>query len=65
APLLRLSKRQIVERGLELGIDFALTSSCYDPDAAGAACGVCDACTLRLRGFAEAGVEDPANYARR
>ena len=62
APLLRLSKREIVERGVQLGVDFGLTRTCYAPDALGAACGDCDACTLRLRGFAEAGIEDPAPY---
>jgi 7-cyano-7-deazaguanine synthase len=61
-PLIRLSKADIVRRGLELGVDFALTSSCYDPDAGGVACGRCDACLLRLKGFAEAGVRDPVPY---
>lgn len=64
APLISLSKREIVERGQALGIDYALTLTCYDPDANGAACGHCDACLLRLRGFAEAGLTDPANYRR-
>ncbi|HEU4829042.1 MAG TPA: 7-cyano-7-deazaguanine synthase QueC [Gemmatimonadales bacterium] len=62
APLLRLSKREIVERGAALGVDFSLTRTCYDPDPAGAACGRCDACVLRLKGFAEAGLEDPVDY---
>ena len=62
APLLRLSKREIVERGTELGVDFSLTRTCYAPDPAGRACGHCDACLLRLRGFAEAGAKDPAPY---
>ena len=62
-PLLHLSKRQIVELGLSLGVDYSVTSSCYDPAANGAACGQCDACHLRLKGFAEAGAEDPAPYA--
>jgi 7-cyano-7-deazaguanine synthase len=61
-PLLQLSKREIVAVGRELGVDFARTTSCYDPDAHGAACGRCDACQLRLRGFAEAGLADPAAY---
>jgi 7-cyano-7-deazaguanine synthase len=62
APLVRLRKAQIIRRGLELGIDYGLTSSCYDPAADGAACGHCDACLLRLRGFAENQVQDPARY---
>ncbi len=62
APLLRLTKAQIVRKGLDLGVDYALTTSCYDPDAAGRSCGHCDACQLRLRGFAENGVKDPASY---
>jgi 7-cyano-7-deazaguanine synthase len=61
-PLLHLGKRDIVALGRELGVDFALTTSCYDPDEQGAACGRCDACQLRLRGFAEAGLADPAAY---
>jgi len=64
APLIGLTKAQIIRRGLELGVDYSMTRSCYDPDPAGAACGHCDACQLRLRGFAEAGVTDPAPYAR-
>jgi 7-cyano-7-deazaguanine synthase len=63
APLLHLTKAQIIQRGLSLGVDYGITTSCYDPDAEGAACGHCDACQLRLRGFAEAGVTDPAPYA--
>lgn len=62
APLLHLTKREIIARGLALGVDYGQTTSCYDPDPAGAACGRCDACLLRLRGFAEAGVPDPAPY---
>jgi 7-cyano-7-deazaguanine synthase len=62
APLLRWTKAQIIRRGLELGVDYALTSSCYDPAVDGAACGRCDACQLRLRGFAENGLADPAAY---
>ncbi len=61
-PLIRLSKREIVERGLALGVDFGLTLSCYDPSDAGEACGRCDACTLRLKGFRESGIDDPASY---
>jgi 7-cyano-7-deazaguanine synthase len=62
APLLRLTKREIVERGLALGVDLSLTRTCYAPDTKGRACGRCDACLLRLRGFAEAGVDDPIPY---
>jgi 7-cyano-7-deazaguanine synthase len=63
-PLIELSKAQIIRRGLELGVDYGLTHSCYDPAADGAACGHCDSCQLRLRGFAEAGHRDPARYAK-
>jgi 7-cyano-7-deazaguanine synthase len=62
APLLYLSKAQIIARGIALGVDYSLTSSCYDPTPAGLACGHCDACLLRLKGFAECGVRDPARY---
>jgi len=61
-PLIRMTKAQIVRRGVELGVDFALTRTCYDPSATGAACGRCDACLLRLKGFAECGLEDPVIY---
>jgi 7-cyano-7-deazaguanine synthase len=61
-PLLDLSKRQIVELGHSLGVDYSMTLSCYDPGESGEACGRCDACTFRLKGFAEAGVNDPATY---
>jgi 7-cyano-7-deazaguanine synthase len=61
-PLIELSKRQIVELGVSLGVDYALTLTCYDPSPDGAACGRCDACQLRLKGFREAGIEDPAVY---
>jgi 7-cyano-7-deazaguanine synthase len=64
APLLHLSKREIVGLGRSLGVDYAITSSCYDPAPAGEACGHCDACTLRLKGFADAGESDPAPYVR-
>ena len=63
APLLHLSKREIIDLGTSLGVDYSLTTSCYDPDASGAACGHCDACQLRLKGFAEGGRRDPARYA--
>lgn len=62
APLLHLSKAEIIRLGLRLGVDYGLTHSCYDPSAAGRACGRCDSCHLRLKGFAEAGVEDPVEY---
>jgi 7-cyano-7-deazaguanine synthase len=63
APLLHLGKREIVELGTSLGVDYSMTSSCYDPLPDGSACGRCDACRLRLRGFAQAGATDPARYA--
>jgi 7-cyano-7-deazaguanine synthase len=62
-PLIDLTKAEIVRLGLSLGVDYALTTSCYDPGPEGVACGRCDACLLRLRGFAEAGATDPARYA--
>jgi len=62
APLLRLSKAEIIRRGLELGVDYALTVSCYQADEMGRACGRCDACRLRAQGFAKAGVPDPTPY---
>jgi 7-cyano-7-deazaguanine synthase len=63
APLIHLSKGEIIRRGLELGVDYAQTTSCYDPTPDHAACGHCDSCLLRLKGFAENGVRDPAKYA--
>ncbi|MBI3861047.1 MAG: 7-cyano-7-deazaguanine synthase QueC [Planctomycetia bacterium] len=64
-PLIRLSKAEIIRTGLALGVDYALTNSCYDPaPASGAACGQCDACLLRLKGFAENGVADPVAYVK-
>ena len=62
APLIDLSKAEIIRRGTELGVDYALTSSCYNPAPDRAACGVCDSCTLRARGFQEAGIPDPTRY---
>ncbi|RUP65553.1 7-cyano-7-deazaguanine synthase [Streptomyces sp. NP10] len=62
SPLIALSKADIVREGLRLGVDYSLTSSCYDPDEQGRACGRCDTCLLRLKGFAEAGVKDPIRY---
>jgi 7-cyano-7-deazaguanine synthase len=59
APLMQMGKAQIIQRGLGLGLDYALTHSCYDPLADGGPCGRCDSCVLRAKGFAEAGVEDP------
>ena len=65
APLLEMTKADIIRRGLELGMDYGLTWSCYDPSPEGLACGRCDSCVLRLRGFEEAGVGDPVRYANR
>ena len=62
APLQHLSKKEIIEKGLSLGVDYSLTHSCYDP-VEGLACGCCEACLLRKRGFQEAGVPDPTRYA--
>lgn len=62
APLLALTKAEIITLGRALGVDFALTSTCYQPDAAGRACGACDACLLRLKGFRELGLADPVAY---
>lgn len=61
-PLINLTKAQIIKKGIELGIDYALTHSCYDPSSQGLACGQCDSCFLRQKGFKEAGVADPARY---
>lgn len=63
-PLVHLSKAEIIRRGMELGVDYSLTHSCYSPDAAGFACGRCDACRLRRKGFAEAGLIDPIRYQK-
>jgi len=62
APLLKLTKAEIIRLGVGLGVDYADTLSCYDPDAMGRACGRCDSCTLRKKGFAEAGITDPTVY---
>ena len=62
APLLQLSKADIIRKGMELGVDYGLTLSCYEPDEQGRACGRCDSCRLRLKGFQEAGLKDPARY---
>jgi 7-cyano-7-deazaguanine synthase len=63
-PLIAMTKKLIVEAGLRLDVDYSQTISCYDPDERGEACGACDACLLRLKGFTEAGVADPALYRR-
>jgi 7-cyano-7-deazaguanine synthase len=63
APLIELSKAEIVSVGTRLGVDYARTVSCYDPDPTGAACGLCESCRLRRAGFAEAGIDDPTVYA--
>jgi 7-cyano-7-deazaguanine synthase len=63
-PLIDLTKAQIIQKGLELGVDYSVTSSCYDPAPDGAACGTCDSCRLRLKGFKEDGVEDPREYVK-
>ncbi len=62
APLLRMTKSQIVQTGVKLGVPYALTHSCYDPDVLGRACGRCDSCRLRAQGFRDAGVPDPTVY---
>lgn len=61
-PLISMSKGEIIKTGIRLGVDYSLTNTCYDPSPGGIACGECDACILRLNGFAEAGVEDPIRY---
>jgi 7-cyano-7-deazaguanine synthase len=61
-PLIRLTKAQIIQKGIELGIDYSLTHSCYDPSPRGLACGRCDSCILRKKGFKEAGLSDPTKY---
>ncbi len=64
-PLIHATKAEIIRRGLSLGVDYSLTTSCYDPADDGAGCGRCDACILRLQGFAENGIDDPAKYRDR
>lgn len=64
-PLIQLSKAEIIRTGLDLGVDYSLTHSCYDPTLAGLSCGRCDSCLLRLKGFREAGLEDPIEYETR
>lgn len=63
-PLIKLSKAEIIRKGIEIGVDLSLTHSCYDPTPAGLACGECDSCLLRLKGFREAGLKDPIRYAK-
>jgi len=63
-PLIALSKAEIIQKGMELGVDYGLTSSCYDPSASGEPCGECDSCLLRRKGFRENGIEDPLTYRR-
>ncbi len=63
-PLIRMSKAEIIRRGVALDVEYNLTHSCYDPDESGTSCGRCDACLLRLKGFAEAGLQDPLPYQR-
>src|SRR5262249_13826562 len=65
APLVKLSKREIIERGMSLGVNYSMTSSCYDPSEEGLACGECDSCQLRLEGFMRAGLTDPIHYRAR
>ena len=62
APLMNMTKAEIIQKGDRLGLDYGLTHSCYDPDPSGRACGACDSCILRKRGFEEAGVTDPTRY---
>jgi 7-cyano-7-deazaguanine synthase len=63
APLIAMNKPEIIRKGQELGVDFSVTHSCYDPDPDGTACGECDSCRLRRRGFRDAGIKDPIRYA--
>jgi 7-cyano-7-deazaguanine synthase len=63
-PIIEMSKAEIIRKGVELGVDFSLTHSCYDPDKTGLACGRCDSCQIRLKGFAEAGLTDSIEYAK-
>jgi 7-cyano-7-deazaguanine synthase len=64
-PLIAMTKAEIIQTGLKLGVDYSLTHSCYDPNSQGSSCGECDSCLLRLKGFAEAGARDPLRYADR
>ena len=62
-PIIEMTKAEIIQKGTKLGVDYSLTHSCYDPDESGRACSRCDSCRLRLKGFAEAGLKDPVEYA--
>jgi 7-cyano-7-deazaguanine synthase len=64
-PIIKLSKAEIIKKGVSLGVDYAITHSCYDPNKAGQACKKCDSCRLRLKGFTEAGLTDPVKYTTR
>jgi 7-cyano-7-deazaguanine synthase len=64
-PLISLTKAEIIKKGVSLGVEYGLTHSCYDPSPEGIACGLCDSCRLRLKGFIEAGIPDPVKYMRR
>jgi len=64
APLIKMSKAEIIKKGMDLGVDYSLTHSCYDPSPSGEPCGECDSCLLRLKGFREAGLKDPLKYCR-
>ncbi|MGE5410574.1 MAG: 7-cyano-7-deazaguanine synthase, partial [Clostridiales bacterium] len=64
-PLIHLTKAEIIKKGMSLGVDYSITHSCYDPSPEGLACGRCDSCFLRLKGFREAGFEDPVKYVKR
>ena len=64
-PLIKMTKSEIIQKGLSLGVDFSLTTTCYDPSPSGAACGTCDACILRLKGFRESGITDPIVYQKK
>ncbi len=64
-PLIKMSKSEIIQKGLSLSVDYALTTSCYDPSPSGVACGTCDACVLRLKGFRQSGITDPIVYQKK
>jgi len=63
-PLIQMTKKEIIQKGCELGVDYSLTHTCYDPNSNGIPCGYCDACVLRMKGFKDAGLKDPLNYSR-
>lgn len=64
-PIIKMTKAEIIQTGIKLGVDYSLTHSCYDPDERGRSCGRCDSCLLRLKGFAEAGTKDPLKYVKK